>query len=78
MNKLNLNGNTIQNGSSQNGNQNTIQNLPPADCLFTIEFHSGSIAFRDLKGQYLAGTGHVSVQQDVIYLIYLLTLSNFF
>lgn len=53
MNKLNSNG--------SNGQQNGNSSLPPPECLFTIEFHSGSIAFRDLKGQYLAGTGHASL-----------------
>lgn len=58
MNKLNSNGST----ASQNGNSTVaVNNLPPPECLFTIEFHSGSIAFRDLKGQYLAGTGHASI-----------------
>ena len=57
MNKLNsANGTTNgQNGTAAGGQQ------PPAECLFTIEFHSGSIAFRDFKGQYLAGTGHASI-----------------
>lgn len=54
LNKLNASGNSVN-------NQTEKSNLPPKDCLFTIEFHSGSIAFRDMNGQYLAGTGHASI-----------------
>ena len=44
-----------------NGANQQQSNLPPIDCLFTIEMHSGSIAFRDLKGQYLASSGYASI-----------------
>jgi len=68
-NYLNCDGNCVSLNTSNkmliinkmNGNSNGISNQPPPECLFTIEFHSGSIAFRDLRGQYLAGTGHASI-----------------
>jgi hypothetical protein len=35
--------------------------LPPAECLFTLEYHSGYLAFRDSFSQYLAAAGRSSV-----------------
>lgn len=35
--------------------------LPPAECLFTLEYHSGFLAFRDAFGHYLAAAGRSSV-----------------
>jgi fascin 1/2 len=35
--------------------------LPPLQCLFTLEYHGGSIAFRDSHGRYLAAAGRASV-----------------
>lgn len=35
--------------------------LPPRECLFTIEYHSGFLAFRDTSSQYLAATGRTSL-----------------
>ena len=64
-NCISLNSSTTSNKvlimNKVNSNGANQSNLPPLECLFTIEFHSGSIAFRDLKGQYLAGTGHASI-----------------
>lgn len=56
-NKLNgfANGNGLTNGSSS-----SIV-MPPKDCLFTIEYHGGFIAFRDKSGRYLAATGRQAV-----------------
>lgn len=54
------NGSTaIINGMASLKLQTTL--LPPVECLFTIEYHGGSIAFRDQNGRYLAGTGRASV-----------------
>ncbi|KAH7644043.1 singed-like protein [Dermatophagoides farinae] len=55
-NKLNgfANGNGLTNGSS------SIV-MPPKDCLFTIEYHGGFVAFRDKSGRYLAATGRQAV-----------------
>ncbi|XP_074603413.1 fascin domain-containing protein singed isoform X2 [Brevipalpus obovatus] len=65
------NGIGIKNGSpgatiiATNGNstltQATSTSLPPAECLFTIEYHGGFIAFRDQNGRYLACSGRASV-----------------
>lgn len=59
-------GNYPNNGSSKNGQGNisvTIKSssFPPNNCLFTIEYHGGSIAFRDCHGRYLAAAGRASV-----------------
>jgi len=35
--------------------------LPPNECLFTIEYHGGNIAFRDNGGRYLAAAGRASL-----------------
>lgn len=35
--------------------------LPPAECLFTLEYHSGYLAFRDSFSQYLAAAGRSSI-----------------
>lgn len=35
--------------------------LPPPECLFTLEYHSGYLAFRDSFSQYLAAAGRSSV-----------------
>jgi hypothetical protein len=35
--------------------------LPPTECLFTIEYHGGNIAFRDNSGRYLAVAGRASL-----------------
>lgn len=35
--------------------------LPPKECLFTIEYHGGHIAFRDSGGRYLAAAGRASL-----------------
>lgn len=35
--------------------------LPPTECLFTLEYHSGFLAFRDMFSQYLAAAGRSSV-----------------
>lgn len=35
--------------------------LPPPECLFTLEYHSGFLAFRDSFGHYLAAAGRSSV-----------------
>lgn len=45
------------NGMTVNGKS---VSLPPSDCLFTIEYHGGNIAFRDLSGKYLAASGRAS------------------
>ena len=34
--------------------------VPPSECLFTIEYHGGNIAFRDMSGKYLAASGRAS------------------
>lgn len=34
---------------------------PPAECLFTLEYHSGFLAFRDSFSHYLAAAGRSSV-----------------
>lgn len=52
--------------SSTNGTANALTVngksivTPPSDCLFTIEYHGGNIAFRDLTGKYLAASGRAS------------------
>ncbi|CAG2102046.1 unnamed protein product [Medioppia subpectinata] len=38
-----------------------IASLPPIECLFTIEYHCGNIAFRDSAGRYLAAAGRASL-----------------
>lgn len=35
--------------------------LPPAECLFTLEYHSGFLAFRDSFSHYLAAAGRSSI-----------------
>lgn len=35
--------------------------LPPPECLFTLEYHSGFLAFRDSFSHYLAAAGRSSV-----------------
>lgn len=35
--------------------------LPPQECLFTLEYHSGFLAFRDSFSNYLAAAGRSSV-----------------
>lgn len=35
--------------------------LPPNNCLFTVEYHGGNIAFRDSNGRYLAAAGRSAV-----------------
>lgn len=35
--------------------------LPPTECLFTLEYHSGFLAFRDSFSHYLAAAGRSSV-----------------
>uniref|UniRef100_A0A6G1SR25 Protein singed n=1 Tax=Aceria tosichella TaxID=561515 RepID=A0A6G1SR25_9ACAR len=35
--------------------------LPPQECLFTLEYHSGYLAFRDSFSQYLAAAGRSSI-----------------
>lgn len=35
--------------------------LPPQECLFTLEYHSGFLAFRDSFSHYLAATGRTSL-----------------
>ena len=52
-----LNPNSI-NGVSMNG---SFKELPPKNCLFTIEYHGGFIAFRDKFGRYLAASGRQAV-----------------
>lgn len=37
------------------------EELPPKECLFTLEYHSGFLAFRDSFSHYLAATGRSSV-----------------
>lgn len=34
---------------------------PPNECLFTLEYHSGFLAFRDCIGHYLAAAGRSSI-----------------
>lgn len=43
--------------STDGGKSQTI----PTNALFNIEFHSGYVAFRDHRGQYLASAGHASI-----------------
>lgn len=40
---------------------NSDSSLPPPDCLFTLEYHSGFLAFRDSFSQYLAAAGRSSI-----------------
>ena len=35
--------------------------VPPEECLFTIEYHQASVAFRDHQGRYLAAAGRASL-----------------
>lgn len=35
--------------------------LPPTECLFTLEYHSGFLAFRDSFSHYLAAAGRSSI-----------------
>lgn len=53
------------NGSASTGNGSvSIKSstpIPPSQCLFTVEYHGGSIAFRDCHGRYLAAAGRASV-----------------
>ncbi|RWS15974.1 singed-like protein [Dinothrombium tinctorium] len=54
----------LQNGSVTNGGSPTktgSASLPPVECLFTIEYHGGYIAFRDFNGRYLAGAGRSAI-----------------
>lgn len=60
------NGVPVKNGSAELTDKFAslkLQNnsLPPSECLFTIEYHGGFIAFRDQNGRYLAGSGRASV-----------------
>lgn len=56
--------NGTTNGHANKSDSSPIKNssvvLPMRECLFTIEYHSGYIAFRDQNGRYLAGTGRSS------------------
>ena len=58
---------TSSNGSStaSNGSSNGVSiksaHVPPAESLFSIEYHGGSIAFRDHNGRYLAAVGRSAV-----------------
>ena len=38
-----------------------VPQLPPPECLFTIEYHGGNIAFRDCNGRYLAAAGRSAI-----------------
>lgn len=51
------------NGFSSNGASymNGHVSIPPKNCLFTIEYHGGFIAFRDRCGRYLAAAGRQAV-----------------
>ena len=40
---------------------NAIVAIPSVECLFTIEYHCGNIAFRDHSGRYLAAAGRASL-----------------
>lgn len=46
------------NGVHANG---AAKEWPPKNCLFTIEYHGGFIAFRDKCGRYLAAAGRQAV-----------------
>lgn len=51
-------GNGFTNGGSY---VNGCITIPPKNCLFTIEYHGGFIAFRDRCGRYLAAAGRQAV-----------------
>src|SRR5699024_6288689 len=55
--KSKLNG-IASNGAHANGSG---KEWPPKNCLFTIEYHGGYIAFRDKCGRYLAAAGRQAV-----------------
>lgn len=38
-----------------------VPQLPPPECLFTIEYHGGNVAFRDCRGRYLAAAGRSAI-----------------
>jgi len=44
-----------------NPNETQQSSLPPNECLFTLEYHSGYLALRDSFGHYLAAAGRSSV-----------------
>lgn len=58
INKLNGTNGVLNGLNASNGNNNV---LPPKNCLFTVEYHGGYIAFRDKAGRYLAATGRGAV-----------------
>ncbi|KAI1278795.1 Protein singed [Halotydeus destructor] len=41
----------------------TVTTLPPRDTLFTIEYHEGSVAFRDHQGRYLTAVGRAATMR---------------
>jgi len=54
---------SLSNGiaKQQNGTNSSSASTPPADTLFTIEYHGGNIAFRDYQGRYLTGAGRAAI-----------------
>ena len=58
-----LNSSDASNSSNKNNGTNSLcESLAPnLDCLFTIEYHAGFIAFRDASGKYLAASGRQAV-----------------
>ncbi|XP_054159197.1 protein singed-like [Oppia nitens] len=48
-------------GTCVDPNKSSITPMPPIECLFTIEYHCGNIAFRDNAGRYLAAAGRASL-----------------
>lgn len=56
-----VNGYTNGNGNWINGSNGLSGLVPSKECLFTIEYHGGFIAFRDKSGRYLAATGRQAV-----------------
>lgn len=54
---------TCNNNSNKDISGTTINlaNLPPKECLFTLEYHNGFLAFRDSFSHYLAGAGRTSL-----------------
>lgn len=58
---LTVDGKCIQIEGSTNDDSIDSSIVPPAECLFTLEYHSGFLALRDAFGHYLAAAGRSSV-----------------
>jgi len=52
---------SLRNGSQNNSLSSEPSLTPNTDCLFTIEYHAGYIAFRDGTGKYLAASGRQAI-----------------